>query len=68
MSNNLRQADIEEIEITPAMIEAGAHEYWSFDDRFDPLSDAVIRIWRAMERARTLECASEQLPANTRRG
>lgn len=46
-----------EIEITDAMIAAGAREYHSYDERFEPLSAAIIRIWRAMELARTPEHA-----------
>ncbi len=42
-----------EVEVTPEMIEAGCHEYLSYDERFERLSAAVVRIWRAMERART---------------
>jgi len=41
----------DEIEITPEMIEAGLHEFYTYDSRFDPEEDAVSRIFRAMIQA-----------------
>jgi hypothetical protein len=48
---------VEEIEVTPAMIEAGLNEYDSGGGDFgcDPASWIVRDIYRAMEKARRLE-------------
>ncbi len=42
----------DEIEVTPAMIEAGAVAYWRGDTRFEDAADIVREIYREMERAR----------------
>jgi hypothetical protein len=44
------ESTIEEIEITPEMIEAGVLEFLSFDSRFDSEEDAVTLIYQAMYR------------------
>ena len=42
----------DEIEITPAMIEAGEEVFLSFDSRFEREGDCVVRLYEAMERTR----------------
>jgi len=46
-----RQVSATEIEITPEMIEAGVGEFYKYDDRFEPVDMAVIKIFRAMAAA-----------------
>ncbi len=38
--------------ITPEMIEAGRRAYLRFDNRFEPITSCVERVYRAMEQAR----------------
>lgn len=53
MSKNKGQADeATEIEVTPAMIDAGFGEFCGFNADFDDEREFVTRIWEAMERAR----------------
>jgi hypothetical protein len=40
-------------EITPEMIRAGVQAYLSFDGRFEDYEDVVVRIWEAMNAAKT---------------
>jgi len=47
---------IEEIEITPAMIEAGVSQLADYDDRFEGRKDVVASIFRAMISARDKVC------------
>lgn len=44
--------DIEELEITPEMIEAGVSEFYSFDPRFEDADAVVVRVFSAMLRTR----------------
>ena len=44
-----------DIEITPAMIEAGLEARASWDSRFEEIEGLVIEIYEAMERAKRLE-------------
>jgi hypothetical protein len=48
----------DKVEITPAMIEAGAEELAQFSPRRDSLEAAVVLIYEAMERARAKSAAS----------
>lgn len=41
-----------DIEVTPEMIEAGVCALASFNDRLESDDEAVVRIFRAMDRAR----------------
>ena len=43
--------ELDEIDITPEMIEAGVDEFCSFDDRYEFPEAAVARVFRAMIRA-----------------
>jgi hypothetical protein len=45
-------APVREVEITPAMMEAGILAYVSYDSRFEELEDVVTRVYRAMEAVR----------------
>lgn len=51
-----------EIEVTPAMFEAGLAAYFDEEGRFSDLSDLLERIFRAMMKAR-LAPSSAALPA-----
>jgi hypothetical protein len=37
-----------EIEVTPAMIDAGERELCRYDDAFEGTDEAVVKIYRAM--------------------
>lgn len=41
-----------EMEITPAMIEAGVVAYQRFDEFYEPIAWGVCRIYEAVEKAR----------------
>lgn len=45
-------APADKIEVTAEMTRAGGLEFSSFDERFEDVADAVVRIYRAMERTR----------------
>ncbi len=39
--------DVAEIEITPEMVTAGVAAFYDYDDRFEPVEMAVVRILQA---------------------
>jgi len=41
-----------DIEITPAMVEAGTREFWGHDNQYESAEVLVQRIYRAMVRAK----------------
>jgi hypothetical protein len=45
------EAGAPEIEVTPAMIEAGVLAWSQGDAEFEPVSDIVTKIYRAMRKA-----------------
>jgi hypothetical protein len=47
------------VEVTAEMIEAGANEYISYDARFEDLGDAVLRIWKSMNAAKTRDSSAQ---------
>jgi hypothetical protein len=46
-------------EINDEMMEAGCHEFLSFDPRFEDVSDVVRRIWRKMLASKIAERLSD---------
>ena len=52
MSRDRPASDIDGIEITPEMIEAGIMQYVSADDILETQEEIVTRIYRAMANAR----------------
>lgn len=42
-----------EIEVTPAMIEAGVWEFYLFDPRLEEAEEMVVRLYRKMTKARS---------------
>jgi hypothetical protein len=44
--------DIDEIEITPEMVKAGAREVLLYDSRFEGPEDLAIRVFEVMTEAR----------------
>jgi hypothetical protein len=54
-ADSKESAGAPEIEVTPAMIEAGGAALRSYDDRFGLEEDVVLRIFRSMIRASRLE-------------
>jgi hypothetical protein len=51
-----------EIEITPAMVEAGAEALASVNLEFEMIEEAAIRIYCAMERARAGDRSAARRP------
>ena len=62
MLEGVANADGSKIEVTPAMIEAGAVEMRYFDPQDDNIRDWLDDVYRAMERARLGRVLLEQLP------
>lgn len=52
MARKDEKSSADEIEITPEMVEVGAHEIARFDNRFEGEEDAARRVYVAMVRAR----------------
>lgn len=42
------KTECQEIEITPAMVEAGLEHFFGYDERFGNERDVVVEIFRAM--------------------
>jgi hypothetical protein len=55
----------DEIEVTPAMIVAGAGAYYSGDLRFKDAGEIAAEIYRAMESARRLPATRAPDPTRT---
>lgn len=47
------EAGAPEIEVTPAMIEAGVLAWSEGDAEFEPVSEIVLRVYRSMRNAGT---------------
>lgn len=47
-TDRIANAEVSEADVTPAMIEAGADEFYSYDSRYEDVGDVVRRIWIAM--------------------
>jgi hypothetical protein len=50
----------DEIEVTPAMIEAGIEALGGFDPEYEIIREAAIRIYRSMEIAKRRRTSSDQ--------
>jgi hypothetical protein len=57
-----KEADAPEIEITPAMIEAGVEAFCAFDRFYDTRAEIVAGVFRAMEAARSSPGDLEKSP------
>jgi hypothetical protein len=51
----LDERDAEGIGVTPAMLEAGLDAWASFDERVEPIEDAIAAVYRAMRAADLIE-------------